>query len=131
MIFWNNSEAWNRPLPDKALIPLARVIHDFYIHLYSINKKAPKPDRFGICLRAENKTLELMEYITTAALHPGSEREISLTRSILTIEILKRLIRVMVDTKSIPIKSYLLLEEKLQAMSKMANGWLKYARGGK
>lgn len=42
------------------------------------------------------------------------------------IEIIKRLVRIENELGIIPEKTYLDIEERLQTISKMVNGWIKF-----
>lgn len=86
-----------------------------------------KRDRFGIYLKIENLSLELLALAIEAAYKPRSQK-LSVLETLRTkIEIAKQLIRTAHELKIFQDKVYLNLEEGLQEVSKMANGWIKYA----
>jgi len=85
-------------------------------------------DRFGIYLRIENIVIECLELAIAAALTEKDKKDILVEKLKIQIEISKKLIRLMWESKIITDKKYLLFEQKLQQISKMASGWLKYLK---
>jgi len=86
-----------------------------------------KTDRYGICLNIEELILCIFELSIEAALSPAIEKSHLLQKLRVKVEVLKRLVRLMLDLKTIPSKKYLELEHELREISKMATGWQRYA----
>lgn len=101
-------------------------MHELYKVIYWLADKIPKRDRFGIWIRIENICLEIFEKVTTAAFTPRPEKIKPLADARTKIEILKRLVRLTRELDIIEDKHYLDLEGRLQEISKMLAGWLKY-----
>ena len=85
-----------------------------------------KRDRFGIYLKVENTCLDLITLIITAFFEKKSSRLALLFNARIKIELLKRLVRMMMELNIIQSEKYIELEFDLQEISKMTNGWIKY-----
>lgn len=83
-------------------------------------------DRFGIYSKTENLIIDCLELAITAALTERDKKVVLVKKLKIGIETGKRLTRIMWELKIITDKKYLVLEQKLQIISKMASGWLKY-----
>ncbi|MDP3901614.1 MAG: four helix bundle protein [bacterium] len=98
----------------------------FYRSLYLLGKQIPKRDHFGIFLKIENLCLEILELIITAAFENQANKKSSLMLARIKIEVLKRIVRTATEIHVLTDKQYLILENGLQEISKMTNGWLAY-----
>ncbi len=101
-------------------------MHEFYKIIYRIRDKIPKQARFGIWNRIETLCLEVLEKVIEAAFAPKSEKAEPLKLARVKIEILKRVIRLTRELDIIEDSHYLNLEMRLQEISKMLAGWLKF-----
>lgn len=101
---------------------------EFYKKIYLLSAKIPKRDRFGIYAKIETICLDIVALSITAALEIKPNKIVPLNSARIKIEALKRLIRIASELNIINSKRYLELELELQEISKMANGWLKYAK---
>jgi hypothetical protein len=117
--------SFNSPPPDGISVPLIHKINDFYKAFYNLKKGLNKADRYGICLKTEDAVLLIFELSIEAALSPRNGKHQVLQKLRIKIEIIKRLVRLMVDIRIIENKKYLNLQESLQEISKMATGWQK------
>ena len=92
-----------------------------------MGNQLPKRDRHGIYARIESSALTLLE-LTIEATFEETAFKVKLLKQIrIRIEILKRLIRIMLERKIITESSYIKHELDLQTMSKMAYRWLEWA----
>ena len=92
-----------------------------------MGNKLPKRDRHGIYTRIEMNALLLLE-LGISATYEETRQKVNVLKDIrIRIEILKRLIRIMLERKIITEDSYIERELELQTMSKMAFGWLEWA----
>ena len=80
----------------------------------------------GIHNYIEKEFLQAFSFLINASLEPKSEKVTSVKKARLQIETLKQLFRTEYEIKVITEKAYLNIELKLQEISKMTNGWLKY-----
>lgn len=101
---------------------------EFYKSIYILGQKLSKRERFGINSKIENIALEAWELATSAALTPKEIKLPIIENLRIKIEILKKLVRLESELKIIGDKPYMFLEEQLQEISKMANGWIKYIK---
>lgn len=70
--------------------------------------------------------MEILELAITAAFEARPNRLAPLCSARIKIEILKRFIRIEHQLNVINEKTYLDIERRLQEISKMTNGWIKY-----
>lgn len=107
-------------------LPIIHEIDSLYKELYLTRGKIPKPDRFGIWSKIENIIIECLELAIKAALTAKDKKLVFIQELKIQIETGKMLTRLTWELKIIADKKYLLLEQKLQQISKMATGWIKY-----
>jgi hypothetical protein len=86
----------------------------------------PKRDKFGIQLKIEENCLDMLTLSIDAALKTKEEKRLFLQQLRCKAEILKHLIRISHELKIFDQKIYIVLEGKLQEISKMAYGWMQY-----
>jgi len=72
--------------------------------------------------------LDTITLILEASFETKNNKFSLLNSARIKIEILKRLVRMMLETNIILDRKYLELESQLQEISKMINGWIKYLR---
>jgi hypothetical protein len=101
---------------------------EFYQELYQLGSKLNKRDKLGIYLKTENICLEALALIIEASFLAKPEKQKPLATVRVKIEILKHLVRLAWEQKIIESHKYLNLQAKLQEVSKMAAGWLKYTQ---
>ncbi len=85
-----------------------------------------KRDKLGIYSKIENGCIEIFSLSIESALRSKGEKVELIKNLHIKIEILKHLIRISFETQIIKDKTYFNLETKLQEISKMATGWLKF-----
>lgn len=114
------------PPPDGFKVPIVHKIALLYKDIYLLGKKLPKRNKFGIHARIESVCLELLILSIKAAFKEKQNKKSVLEKLRIEIEVLKHLIRLCREIKIIDNKNYISLQEKIQEISKMTNGWLKY-----
>jgi len=97
-----------------------------YKNIYQTGKNAPKRDRFGILIKAENYCLDCLCLSIEAALSAKNDKAPILKKIRLNLEVLKRLIRITNELGAIDFKKYIFLQKQLEEISKMTTGWIKY-----
>ncbi|MEK7461636.1 MAG: four helix bundle protein [Patescibacteria group bacterium] len=98
-----------------------------YKEIYQIGNRLPKRDKLGLHGVIEKICIKLLVLSIKASLRRVSiEKQESVIKLRIKTETLKYLIRVESELKIIQEKPYLLLEEKLQEISKEVTGWEKY-----
>lgn len=107
-------------------MPLIYHLDELYTTIYSLGHKIPKRDRFGLHTKVESLCLNTLELVIAAAFEARENKKSILNSARIKIEILKHLIRTENGLHIIQDNTYLDLETKLQEVSKMVNGWIKY-----
>lgn len=107
-------------------IPIFTKLYDFYKNLSHQIISFPKTKRYSLGQKLDSFTLEIFELISQIPLYPKEQKIELLIKISSKIDLLKILLRLSHDNKSLSIKSYLFLQEQLQEIGKMAGGWLKY-----
>lgn len=97
-----------------------------YAYVYLIGNKLPKRDKLGLNNYIEKEILNIISFLINASLETKIEKITTLKKARIQIETLKQLIRIEYELKIISEKIYLKIQEDLQEISKMTNGWLKY-----
>lgn len=83
-------------------------------------------DRFGIYSKIENIVIDCLVLAIQAALTEKYNKGVVVKKLKILIETGKRLIQIIWELKIITDKKYLLFEQRLQQISKMSSGWIKY-----
>lgn len=104
--------------------PILKKIIEFYLCFHKHAKNFPKTERilFG---RIENTILDLLELTTTAGYLSQQNKIIPLKHASKKLDLLKILIRLILEAKIIGNQQYLELQTILQEIGKMLGGWLK------
>lgn len=76
----------------------------------------------------ENSILEAMEFCVLANQVSKYEKEKILQKVNSKVELLKILFRISLNCEIIQSREYLEIENKLQEIGKMTQGWIKYSR---
>lgn len=117
---------FNAPPPDRFDIPLLHKICEFYKLFHEFLKLFPKTEKYSLGQKIENLILEIIELSLKTAYLPKQEKLAPLKEIDSKTNLLKILIRLTNETKSLDNKKYLILQEKLQEIGKMIGGWIKY-----
>lgn len=86
----------------------------------------PKTKRYTLGQKLDNLTLDIFELISQVSIRPKEQKMEILMKMSSKIDLLKILLRLAHDNKSLNTNSYLSLQEQLQEIGKMAGGWLRY-----
>ena len=100
-------------------------VYDLYKLLHSYHNHIPKPERYTLWQKCENVTLALLEVLIETGHQRSTERLHSLYVISDKLDLLKVLIRLAKDTRTIDNKQYLALQEPIQEIGKMVGGWIK------
>ncbi|MDJ0652088.1 MAG: four helix bundle protein [Simkaniaceae bacterium] len=98
-----------------------------YKLLSRLHGTIPKSQRYTLWQRCETINLTLLELLLEAAAMKEKERLPILLRMSRKLDLLKVLIRLAKDTKTIDLKKYTTIETILQESGKMMGGWIKSA----
>lgn len=94
--------------------------------IYRLGNTIPKRDKFGIHLKIETTVLDAFTLAIKAAYQPKQEKLTTLERLRLKLEVSKQLIRTAYELHIFDEKAYIGSQERLQEISKMTNGWMRY-----
>jgi hypothetical protein len=111
-----------RPVLD---IPIFHKIYDLYKLLHSYQSIIPKTQRYTLWQKCENTALALWEALIETSHCRGEDRLQSLHRISNKLDLLKVLVRLSKETRTIDMKQYLAIQECTQEIGKMIGGWIK------
>jgi hypothetical protein len=109
----------------KNEISIVHKIIELYKLFNEYLKSFPRSKKYTLGEKIENLIIELL-VITLKSAYLSKDKKLPLLNKIDNrIFILKTLIRLAKETKSLDTKKYIILEEKLQEIGKMLGGWMK------
>jgi len=112
----------------KLEIPVVIKLFIVYEITHRLIFKFPKHERYTLGEKIENSILEAMEFYILANQASKYEKEKILLKSNSKVELLKILFRISLNCEIIKSKEYLEMENRLQEIGKMTQGWIKYSR---
>lgn len=110
-------------------IPIFAKLYDFYKNLSLAIATFPKTKRYSLGQKLDQIALELIEFVIRAGYLSREQKLPVLEKSVVSVDLLKILLRLAKDTKALDNKKYLALENTLQEIGRMVGGWkrsLKY-----
>lgn len=93
--------------------------------MYQSLKLFPKKDRYSLGQRLDSLTLTIFESVIDASIQEKEKKLPSIEKSIISLDLLKVLIRLSKDIQALDNKKYLQLEQALQEIGRMLGGWRK------
>src|SRR3989338_6289739 len=112
----------------KLEIPVVIKLFVVYEITHRLIFKFPKYERYSLGEKIENSILEAIEMLILANQASKYEKEKILLKANSKIELLKILFRISLNCQILDNKEYLEMENKLQEIGKMTQGWIKYSR---
>jgi len=106
-------------------IPIFKKAYELYKFLHAIRNGIAKQDRYTIFLRCENLNLKVVEGILEASRLSQIKKLPVLEKTSLKLNFLRFFIRLMKDVKSINLKQYAQLEERIDEIGRMLGGWIR------
>lgn len=107
-------------------LPIVHKITEFYKDVYRLGMNMPKRDKYGVQLRIEQCSLDMLTLSIEAALKTKEDKKSGLQQLRIKVETLKHFVRISHELKIFDQKTYISLESKLQEISKMAYGWMQH-----
>lgn len=105
--------------------PIILEVYDFFKLFHETLNKFPKCQKHSIGVEIEKLILQILrQLIVCSAAEPQTKRS-KLPEISINLDLLKVLIRLCYDTKSIDLKAYIRLQEKLQKIGRMLGGWIR------
>ena len=111
-----------RPVLD---IPIFHKVYDLYKLLHDYHNRIPKFQRYTLWQKCESTTLVLLEALIETNHQKGEDRLRSLYNISNKLDLLKVLIRLAKETRTIDLKQYVAIQENIQEVGKMIGGWIK------
>ncbi len=105
--------------------PIFHKIYELYKLLHSLQNRIPKAERYTLWQKCENITLTLLEVLIETGHQKEGERLHSLYVLSDKLDLLKVLVRLAKDTRTIDHKQYLIIQTLIQEIGKMIGGWIK------
>lgn len=115
----------------KLEIPVVIKLFVLYEITHKLIFKFPKHERYTLGEKLENTILNGVEFFVLANQVSKYEKEKVLTQANSKVELLKILFRISLNCTIIDSREYLEIENKLQEIGKMTQGWIKYTRNMK
>ena len=112
----------------KLEIPVVIKLFIVYEITHRLIFKFPKHERYTLGEKIENSILEAMEFYILANQASKYEKEKILLKANSKVELLKILFRISLNCEIMESKEYLEMENRLQEIGKMTQGWIKYSR---
>ena len=85
----------------------------------------PKQEKFSLGNKIENIIIETLECALSASYKPKYHKNEILIKASDKIDLLKVMIRLAYQTKSLNNENYILLEQKVIEIGKIMGGWIK------
>src|SRR3989338_6950 len=108
-----------------ADIPILKKAYDLYRIFNEYRKLVPKADRHTIYERSENAILDMVECILEAGYSKSSDKTAILERASMKLNLLRFLVRLMKETRSIDAKKYTVLQSHIDEIGRMLGGWIR------
>jgi hypothetical protein len=106
-------------------IPILKKSYELYKTFHGYRKVVPKHDRFTIYERAEQLILDIIEGIFLAGYSKSAMKANTLDHVSAKLNLLRLLIRLMKDTRTIDSKKYVTLQETIDEIGRMLGGWIR------
>ena len=112
----------------KLEIPVIIKLFIVYEITHKLIFTFPKHERYSLGEKIEKSILESIETLVLANQVSKYEKEKILLKANVKIELLKILFRISLNCRIIDSKKYLEMEQRLQEIGKMTQGWIRYSR---
>ncbi|MFS8158881.1 MAG: diversity-generating retroelement protein Avd [Candidatus Roizmanbacteria bacterium] len=106
-------------------LPIITKTYDFYKYLYSCLRLFPKKDRHTLGQKLDTLTLSILELVIAAGISHKERKLLSIEKAIVSVDLLKILIRLSKDVEALDFKRYSHLQELLHEIGRMLGGWKK------
>lgn len=106
-------------------IPLLKKSYDLYRTFHEYRKVVPKQDRHTIYERSEQLMLDMIEVFFQAGYTRSDNKTVMLEQASVKLNMLRLLIRLMKDTRTLDTKKYVVLQEMIDEIGRMLGGWIR------
>jgi hypothetical protein len=105
--------------------PIILEVYDFFKLFHEILTKFPKCEKHSLGIEIEKDILQILKQLMVCSASEPAIKKTKLPETSVNLDLLKVLIRLCYDTKSIDLKAYIRLQEKLQKIGRMLGGWIR------
>lgn len=109
--------------PPPRLLPILEKVKSAYLVWYDYYLFLPKTHRHSLGLRIDSLFVEIIEAISTASFLDRSKKLPYVVFAIKKTDVLKILLMILWETKSLDNKKYVALSLKIDEVGKMLGGW--------
>jgi len=106
-------------------IPIIHKAYELYKALHLLQSVIPKMERYTLWQRAENRALDVLEGLICVGYIPQEKRVEQLIQVSTDVDMLRVLLRLALDVKSLSQKKYVELQAMLDEIGRMLGGWMK------
>lgn len=106
-------------------IPIIRKTYECYATFHSLTKLISKNDRYTVWQKCQITCLEILEQFIRIGYTAPTARHAMLITASVRLDILKLLVRLCFESKTIDKKAYLQIQKILDEIGRMLGGWLK------
>jgi 23S rRNA-intervening sequence protein len=106
-------------------IPIFKKSYDLYRTLFEYRRFVPKPDHYALFERIDKTALDIIECILLASSQQKMAKLPTLIQASLKLNLLRVLVRLMKDTKTLDSKKYIYLESMIDEIGRMLGGWIR------
>jgi len=110
-------------------IPIIKTVSDLYIQFHEYRKLVPKHDRFTIYERSEAILLQILENLFEAGYLGKSQKLPLLEQASIKLNVFRFLVRTMKETRTLDMKKYQVLQQKIDELGRMLGGWIRSTKG--
>ena len=105
-------------------LPVYKAAYDLFQDITILRMKMKREYKFTLGERLMNVTLELIINVFRANKAKQKINYISAAQE--QVELIRLLLRLLKDIKEISLKRFIVLNEKIELVSKQLSGWMKY-----
>lgn len=106
-------------------IPILKKAYELYRIFHEYRKSVAKHDRYTIYERTEKLILEIIEGIVTAGYSKSTNKGAVLEQISVKLNVLRLLVRLMKDTKTLDTKKYVTIQEIIDDIGRQIGGWCR------
>ncbi len=105
-------------------LPVYKKTYDLILELFNLSSNLPKAYKYTLGERIQLDAIEVIVNIYKA--NASIEKLEYISKSREHIEIIRLMIRILYDTKQINLKRMIVINKKIEEISKQLVGWQKY-----
>ena len=109
--------------PPRLLLPLLQKTKSAYLVWCEYYQTIPKTHKHSLGQRIDNYFIEIIEALATASFLPRYDKLPHVNIAIRKIDVLRILLMILWETKSLDNKKYIALSAKIDEIGKMIGGW--------